>query len=261
MRDADLSIIKSLGYLPVGLGEKKFSKDFLTDNSLDNISSKNYFYGEYTFHYWLWKNAIENINDGWIGFCQYRKFWIKKDFNNRMVNLDLFKQNILNSISEEHSKYECILGTPLYVNQFKLTKFLKKNLFAILSNPLFLFDKSKRNLKFHFDMMHGRGNLEKAINLLDEREKNDFIKFMNTEVSFNPHNMFICKNKRILKNYYESVFPWLERCEKEFGFDLQGYGLKRIYGFLAERYMSYWFRKYTHFTTIPILFRDISDFY
>ena len=31
--------------------------------------------------------------------------------------------------------------------------------------------------------------------------------------------MFICKSKKILKNYYDSVFPWLERCEKDFGFD------------------------------------------
>ena len=48
--------------------------------------------------------------------------------------------------------------------------------------------------------------------------------------------MFFCK-KEILKNYYEVVFPWLEKCESVFGFnDLKGYGLKRIYGFLAERF-------------------------
>jgi hypothetical protein len=44
-----------------------------------------------------------------------------------------------------------------------------------------------------------------------------------------------------------------------FGFDLDGYGLKRIYGFLAERYMSYWFKKYTKFSTMPIIFKDISE--
>ena len=39
-------------------------------------------------------------------------------------------------------------------------------------------------------------------------------------------------------------FPWLENCEKLFGFNnLKGYGLTRIYGFLAERFMSYWFKK------------------
>jgi hypothetical protein len=96
------------------------------------------------------------------------------------------------------------------------------------------------------------------MSLLDNKDRNDFSYFVNSEVSFNPHNMFICKSNKILKDYYESVFPWLERCEKEFGFELEGYGLKRIYGFLAERYMSYWFKKYTNFSTMPIIFKDIS---
>ena len=59
---------------------------------------------------------------------------------------------------------------------------------------------------------------------------------MYTKTSFNPHNMFICK-KDVLKKYYEVIFPWLQKCEKIFGFnDLKGYGLTRIYGFLAERF-------------------------
>ena len=110
-------------------------------------------------------------------------------------------------------------------------------------------------------MWHGHGNLDRAIKLLEKKEKNNFTDFMNNNVSFNPHNMFICKSKSTLKSYYESIFPWLERCEKEFGFkNLKGYGMQRIYGFLAERYMSYWFQKYTKFKTMPIHFQDISDF-
>ena len=65
---------------------------------------------------------------------------------------------------------------------------------------------------------------------------------MESRTSFNPHNMFICRTK-ILKNYYETIFPWLERCEKIFGFNnLKGYGLQRIYGFF-ERFIL-WFNKY-----------------
>ena len=127
--------------------------------------------------------------------------------------------------------------------------------------PSLFFDKNKRNIKFHFDMMHGHGNLEKAIQVLDKKEKEDFRDFVNTEVSFNPQNMFICKNKEILFSYYNSLFPWLFRCEKIFGFkDLKGFGLQRIYGFLAERYMSYWFKKYTKYAILDIQFKDISDF-
>ena len=108
-------------------------------------------------------------------------------------------------------------------------------------------------------MMHGSGNLDKAIKLLDDKDREDFNNFVNTEVSFNPHNMFICKSFATLEKYYEAVFPWLERCEKVFGFNLDGYGLTRIYGFLAERYMSFWFKKYTKFATLPIAFKDLSE--
>ena len=129
----------------------------------------------------------------------------------------------------------------------------------MIKKPSFFFDKNKRNIQFHFDLMHGDGNLKRAINLLEEEDRTQFLNFVNSEVSFNPHNMFICKSKKTLFKYYDTVFPWLEKCEKEFGFNLDGYGLKRIYGFLAERFMSYWFRKNTKFTTMPIIFKDISE--
>ena len=50
--------------------------------------------------------------------------------------------------------------------------------------------------------MHGEKNLSKAISLLDDKNRDEFSKFVNTNVSFNPHNMFICKSKIHLKKYY-----------------------------------------------------------
>ena len=146
----------------------------------------------------------------------------------------------------------------MFVNQWKLMKFIKRGLKIVIKKPFVIINKKRRNLNFHFDLMHGENNLDKAINQLDQVNKKDFKKFVNTEVSFNPHNMFICKSKNILKNYYEDLFPWLEKCEKLFGFEnLMGFGKIRIYGFLAERFMSYWFQKNTKYTTIPIIFYDI----
>ena len=54
-------IIQKLSYIPVGLGEKTFSNDCFTDKKDINISKKNPFYGEYTFHYWIWKNYLTKI--------------------------------------------------------------------------------------------------------------------------------------------------------------------------------------------------------
>ena len=41
------------------------------------------------------------------------------------------------------------------------------------------FEDIDLNLKFNFDMYHGCGLLDKAINLLDDRNKHDFKKFVN----------------------------------------------------------------------------------
>ena len=83
--------------------------------------------------------------------------------------------------------------------------------------------------------------------------------FVNTKVSFNTQNMVICKSKEKLKKYYEDLFPWLEKCEELFGFkNLKGYDFTRMYGFLAERFMSYWFQKNTKYTTMPVIFFDIK---
>ena len=260
LEPSHIDFIKSLDYIPVGLGTKKFPQDCLTDQSGNNISKKNKFYGEYTFHYWLWKNYLNKITQDWIGFCQYRKFWSLNFTPNNEINLSNLKNKILKKIPEQLNNFEVILGNPFFVNQRKIMKFIKKGFPLIVSNPQVLFDSKVRNIKFHFDLMHGRNNLDKAIDLLNNENNNDFREFVNKEVSFNPHNMFICKSKKLLISYYNEIFPWLEKCEDLFGFEgLKGYGLTRIYGFLAERFMSYWFKKNANFKELPILFHDVRE--
>ena len=77
IHNSNLSKIKRLNYIPVGLGNDDFDKSWLRDNSGKNISEKNAFYGEYTFHYWLWKNELDKmLDDEWVGFCAYRRFLV-----------------------------------------------------------------------------------------------------------------------------------------------------------------------------------------
>ena len=252
-------IIKKLSFTPVGLGNKKFSKNCFTDKSGKNISIKNPFYGEYTFHYWLWKNYLKKINSEWVGFCQYRKFFVKNYINTKNITLDELKEELFLEF-ENKENYECILGNKFSVENYKFSKIIKHHLYYFLNNPTLFFNKKKRNLKLQFDLFHGRKNLDKAIDLLDEINKKDFKTFMNTKNSFNPHNMFFCKTK-LLENYYKSVFPWLERCEEIFGFyNLTGYGSQRIYGFLAERFLSYWFTKNLKVKELPIVGKDLSSY-
>ncbi len=255
-----INYINSLNYTPVILGDKIPPEHCLSDKIGENIAQKNKYYGEYTFHYWLWKNYLEKIEEDWIGFCQYRKYWSLKFSSNKEINLENLKDKTLKEIPKGFENFEAILGTPFFVNQRKIMKFIKKGFPLIISNPKILFNSNSRNIKFHFDLMHGRNNLDKAIDLLDHENKEDFRRFVNQEISFNPHNMFICNSKKLLRSYYEEIFPWLKKCEQLFGFEnLKGYGLTRIYGFLAERFMSYWFKKNTNFKELPILFYDIND--
>ena len=101
INDDHFDKLKQLDYLPVGLGQGIKNEGFFRDNNGENITNKNPFYGEYTFHYWLWKNKIIDKEKNWIGFCQYRKHWISKrnsqEFNTvSELNKILVKKIVLN---------------------------------------------------------------------------------------------------------------------------------------------------------------------
>ena len=248
--------IEELNYIPVGLGDKNYSTDWLRDNTGINISNRNKYYGEYTFHYWFWKNELKNYNEkNWIGFCAYRRFWNKSEkVKENIVNL---KDNILQEIPDTWNSYDAIIGNEVNISQIKWIKIIKYGKIALLNNPKAIVRKN-RTIKFQFDMMHGNGVLEKAINLLPNTDKDDFYNYVSSRNSYNQGNMFISKSKKIMDEYYSSVFNWLEKCEKLFGFDLQGYGKQRIYAFLAERYLPYWFSKYSNYLSWPIFFYELN---
>ena len=258
-----LKDVKKLNYIPVGLGNNKFSSEWLSDKSGNNISKKNKYYGEHTFYYWFWKNVMPKMdNNIWVGFCGYRHHWgknrsIKSDEITKIVNKDNYNSFILQTIPEEWKDYEIILGEEIFINKWKLSKIIKRGHKVFLKNPL-AFLKKNQNIKLNFEVFHGIGNLDKAINLLDKNEREDFRDFTSSKSSYNRQNMFVCRSKKLMNDYFSSIFPWLERCEKLFGFDLYGYGETRIYGFLAERYMSYWFNKYSKPLSWPIFFFDKS---
>ena len=255
IHDQLLDKVKKLNYIPVGLGQDISDPRWVRDNSGINISEKNKFYGEYTFHYWFWKNEIKKINDGdWVGFCAYRRFWSSESFNKNAK----FKDQVLKTVPKSWNKYQVILGNKIDVDDIKWIKILKYGKISLIRNPKAILKKN-RNIKFHFDMFHGNGILDKAINALDSDDRQDFRDFVNLNKSYNHGNMFLCNSKNIMTNYYETVFEWLSRCEKIFGFDLKGYSKIRIYGFLAERFLPYWFNKYSNYLEWPIIFNDLRE--
>ena len=250
-----LQKIIDFNYIPVGLGNNNFSDKWFSDNYGNNISYKNSMYGEYTFHYSLWKNQLLE-DKKWLGFCTYRRFWSNSLVAQKNEN---FENSILKETPKEWENYEVILPTPIMINKTKLSKIFKHGKKILFKNPLFFFNNKNITIKVHFDMYHGYGNLDKAINLINDRDREEFKNFVNTSNSFNPYNMFVCRSRDILINYYETLFPWLERCENIFGLNTEEtYGKKRIYGFLAERYLSFWFNKHCKTLNWPVIFNDIT---
>ena len=212
------------------------------DNKL-NIFDKEKYYSELTFHYWFWKNMLSQENHNqWIGFCQKRRYWVNTK-NVNLVNKENINQYLFDNLPIDWNQYDVILCKPLDVSGVKKIKMLKRGFKNILKDPLILFNKKKQNLHFHFDMHHGFGNLQKAIKMLNKKDQVDFESFMKNNTLFNPHIMFISKPK-IMNLWFENLFSWLESCEKQFNFqDLKGYDTQRLFAYLAERFLSYWFKK------------------
>jgi hypothetical protein len=252
--DKVLKYHKKLPYIYAGVGKALFPSNYLLSNNLVNINHKEKYYSELTFQYWFWKNKLNKVKKNtWIGFCQKRRFWIKKNKTKSKINLDNVEKNVIYSIPKEWKEKESVICDPIYVNNVKKIKLLKRGLRSIIQNPEILFNIKKQTLKLHFDMHHGYGNLDKAIDLMNSDDKDEFKKFVNTSTSFNPHIMFIAK-PTIAKKWFAKLFSWLFRCEKVFGFhNLSGYDTTRLYAYLAERYLSFWFKKYTKYIEWPVV--------
>ena len=241
-----LNFLEDLPLVLAGVGKRKFKKDYLTCLKGKNIQKKEKNYSELTFHYWFWKNYLKRLdNKTWIGFCQKRRFWIKS--NKKIKNIKDLRKYILKKPDKKWEKYESIICNPIKVDSPKRMKLFKRGWKNLIKDPSIILNKKKQNIALQFDMHHGHGLLNKAIIQLHKKDRKDFKKFVTEKTSFNPHIMFISK-KKILRAWFRDVFQWLFKCEKVFGLkDLKGYDQERLYAYLAERYLSFWFKKYTKY--------------
>ena len=252
------SFFKKNDLIPVGLGNNKFDENWMNDKFDNDISIKNENFGEYTFHYKMWKKLLPMYeNDRWFGFCTYRRFWINKNLP-LPKNMEELNNSILKEVPADWKEYDCILAEPIVLGKQKLMKLLKHNFKYILKKPSILINRC--TVKDHFDLNHGSFFLDEAIKLLETNEQNKFLNYLNCN-EFNPHNLFICKNAKLLNSYYTKIFNWLFKCEKIFEkFNLDTYGKKRIYGFLAERYLPYWFKENSKTLDWPYIYFDTNRF-
>jgi len=253
-----LNFIEKLNFIPCGVGKLNFPKNYIDEKNGENISFKNHNYGELTFHYWFWKNRLNSLKKNeWFGICHYRRFFINEKISFEIDNWKDLNNILLKQPKKEWDVLDVILCDPISVENQKIMKLLKRGLKSIIRNPAILYNKKKRSIKLHFDMFHGYSNLEKAINLLPERDREDFSRYVNEKTSFSPNCMYLSNNKEIVFNFYSNLFSWLQKCEDIFGFsNTRNYDTQRIYTFLTERYLPFWFEKYANVGYSPWLFKD-----
>jgi hypothetical protein len=255
--DKEVPFLDNLTYEIGWVGKTEAPKNYIKCNKKDNIFFKEKYYSELTFHYWYWKNLQElNAKEDWVGFCQKRRFWANTRTNN-IKNHDISSSNLfLSEAPSSWKNYDSIICDPIDLTNVNMIKIFKRGFKSVICDPLILFDKNRRTIKLHFDMHHGFGNLSKAANLLEKEDRDDFIEYINVSTSFHPHIMFIAK-PNIVNLWFSALFPWLNRCEKLFGFEnLKGYDTQRLYAYLAERYLSFWFKKHTKSLSYPWIFFD-----
>ena len=249
--------LENLGYKVAGIKKKGFPKSYFTSDSGENIIEKEKYYSEYVFHYWFWKNKLKEYNkDDWIGFCQKRRFWLQKKIDITPKNFTELNNVILKTVPDEWKNYNSIIQPIMLLKEKKMVM-IKRGFKSLIKNPSIFFNKDKHSIKLHFDMHHGYGNLDKAINVMNLNDREDFREYVNTNIGFSANNMFIAK-KEIAEKWFNDVFSWLFACEEVLGFEnLKGYET-RIYAYLAERYLSFWFNKYSQSLKWPWVFADLK---
>ena len=90
---------------------------------------------------------MDKLEDGWIGFCHYRKFWTTEKFDDLQSETKDFSSIVLKNVPQEYDDFDVILGKPFYVNQRRTMKFIKKGIKIIMKNPSYLYNQSKRTIK------------------------------------------------------------------------------------------------------------------
>lgn len=173
-------------YMPIHVGRKgKEDIGYTTDNTGDNISSKNAFYCELTGLYWAWKN----LDADYIGLSHYRRHFT--------CNKDIPKS--------EEEKFKILLN--------------KKQVEEILETAEIILPKKRNyyieNLYDHYKHTMHIEPLDETRKIIEEQCPEYLVEFdkLHKRTSAHMFNMFIMK-KEYLNQYCEWLFKILFELEK-----------------------------------------------
>ena len=181
---------KNINYKIGWVGQKDPEPGYICCNNKDNIFYKEKHYSELTFHYWYWKNLLKINEKKWVGFCQRRRFWIKPESEGKKINIKNIQDHLLLNPSNNWDSYESIICEPIKLGT-KFMKLIKRGWRNLLKNPTIIFNLNKISIKTHFDMHHGYGVIDRAIDLMDKKDRDEFRNYVNTKSYYNFKISFI----------------------------------------------------------------------
>lgn len=210
-------------YFPIQLGKDINNTDLgiSTDNTGDNISSKNPYFCELTGIYWAWKNLQDTEV---IGLCHYRRYF---DFHNickPFKPYTIYPTRYFSSVD---------LSIPVEViNEVKSGCIILPRQENYPTSALTQFNEGHSCL----DMQVVRDIIKNDFN---DKYSRAYWKVLATNNKLSLCNMFIM-NWKDFDNYCTWLFQILNKAETTIDISHYSTYQKRIYGFLAERLLNVW---------------------
>ena len=216
------------GYVPmmVGANFNDNPRNYLTDNTMDNISDKNPQYCELTGLYWIWKNSHANK----VGLAHYRRFFYSRSIGGRFAMY----------------AYLILMGSKVKPAPIEQLDELTETYDWIVAHPE---DEGGKNLWLQFKKDNHEIDMQHTRDVIVEKYPdyvNAFDKVMNSSSWMSPYNMFYAKKEK-MDEYCEWLFDILFEVDKRT--DMTGYTeyQKRLYGFLSERLLNVWLEKHKEY--------------
>lgn len=193
----------------------QYNYTYYHDDTGDNISTLNHWFGQTTGLYWVWKN----IFDDYVGVCTYRLFWKEDDL--RKIDID---ENTL------------VIPKVIHINATK--RYDDPTIYTTLSH----FTGAHGELPICFLYYLAKINkLNITVDMIDDLGKQDRLY---------PFNMFIA-NKKVFNKVCELLFDTLFKLYDHFSHLFEAHekkiGQKRLLDFLAERILHIIYTNIDHF--------------
>ena len=190
-----------------------FLKGFIFDDTGNNISHLNHWFGQLTGLYWTWKNTNEEI----IGNSTYRLFWG-----------DYFLKN----------NFE--INTLYVPESIDTRKCISRNI-------------NTENIYNHYEYCHGPIGLKLLEELSEKNKiflTPKMINNLKKQFAMNPFNMFLSERQifnKICSILFEILFIFFSEYKDRYEFTETFKGQKRILDFLSERILHIIYKNLDYF--------------